>query len=236
MAEKSSFIKIDRNIINWRWYKKHATKDVFLHLLYIANYKEGNFENVKIKRGQVVSSYPKLAEQTGYTIQQVRTAIRNLKSTGEITVETTSKFSIFTIQNYNKYQTANRQNNKLSNSQSTVKQQASNSQSTTIKESKEVKNSSSTTTTPKIPTFTEVENHYKEKAYTFDCCRFYEYYSDRKWKMKDSWQQVMAEWQRTEREKEQETTQSNGGYGNIKNQMTDEELREIRRLKAEGLL
>lgn len=236
MAEKSTFVKIDRNIINWRWYKNPVTKNVFMHLLYTANFKENSFENVKIKRGQTVSSYPKIAAQTGHTIQQVRTAIRNLKSTGEITVETTSKFSIFTIQNYNKYQTANRQNNRPSNSQSTGKQQAFNSQSTTIKESKEVKNSSSTTTTPKNPTFAEVETHYKEKGYTFDCRRFYEYYSDRKWKMKDTWQQVMAEWQRTERAKEQEAVQRNGGYGNIKNQMSEDDLKEIRRLKAEGLL
>ena len=85
----------------------------------------------EIPRGSFVTSYPQLSKETGLTVQQVRTAIFHLKSTGEITVKTTSKFSIITVNKYISYQSPNRR----SNSQSTGNQQSSNSQSTTIEHS-----------------------------------------------------------------------------------------------------
>ena len=69
------------------------------------------------------------------SVQNVRTAIRHLKQTGEIEMKSFRDFSIVTIVNYDRYQA----DNSLDNSQLTVCQQAANRQITTIEESKKAR-------------------------------------------------------------------------------------------------
>ena len=134
------WIKIYRQITKWEWYKNYVVKDVFLHLLLLANHDEQMWEGVSIQRGQVVTSYSKLADALGFTVQQVRTAINKLKSTQEIAYKSTSKYSLITIKKYNDYQETffetNKAINTISNNQSTSNQQAINKQSTTNKNDK----------------------------------------------------------------------------------------------------
>ena len=131
----SGYVKIHRKITEWEWYSNPVTRAVFLHLLFKANWKDGRFMGVDIPRGSLATSLPSLSEETGYTIQQVRTALSHLKSTGEITDKAYSKFRVVEIKNYSMYQDDNSQDN----SQSTGNQQAANRQSTAIEEKKESK-------------------------------------------------------------------------------------------------
>ena len=133
---EESFIKLFRKISEWRWYKEGATKDVFIHLLINAKYRETQYMDIIIHRGQLTTTYRKLAEETGLTLQQVRTAIARLKSTQEITCISHGKFSLITVNNYDRYQTSNTE----SNISVTRQQHANNSQLTTTKENKELKN------------------------------------------------------------------------------------------------
>lgn len=123
MAEKSTFIKIDRNIMRWRWYTDANTLLVFLHLIINANVTDHDFENITVHRGQLVASYPSLANSLNLSIQQVRTALGHLKSTGEITVKRHPKYSLITVVSYDLYQS-------VPTVKSTGKQQSANSQST----------------------------------------------------------------------------------------------------------
>ena len=131
----NGYIKLHRKMLQWEWYNDITTFRVFMHCLLMANWKDGRFMSYDIPRGSFATSYPQLAKQTKLSIQNVRTAIYRLKSTGELTVRKTPKFSIITVVNYCEYQDDNR----LSNSQLTVNQQAPNSQLTTIEEYKESK-------------------------------------------------------------------------------------------------
>ena len=131
MLEKG-FVKIDRKITSWRWYQDNNTFRVFFHLIITANYEDREFETLTIKRGQKVTSYTSLADETGLSVQNVRTAINHLKSTGEITVNSHAKFSIITIKNYNQYQ----EDNRLINNQLTGCQQAANNNERKIKKDK----------------------------------------------------------------------------------------------------
>ena len=45
-----------------------------------------------------------LSEQTGLSERQIRTALDHLKSTGEVTIKATNKYSLITIVNYGKFQ------------------------------------------------------------------------------------------------------------------------------------
>lgn len=135
-SEDLGYVKIHRKILEWGWYKDINTFRLFIHILLKANWKDGKFKGTTVPRGSFVSSYPHLAEECGLTINELRSALKHLKSTGEVTVRTNNKYSIFTVNNYCKYQDDNRQDD----SQSTGGAQSINSLLTTIKEKKEGKN------------------------------------------------------------------------------------------------
>ena len=127
MAEKSTFIMLDRNILNWRWYKNPNTMRMFIHLLLKANVKDHKLYDYTIRRGQAVVSIESLAENLGITSSQVRTALGHLKKTGEITSESTNQFQIITIVNYSLYQ-SNLANNFAGKSQANRNQVTGKSQ------------------------------------------------------------------------------------------------------------
>lgn len=101
------YIKLDQKILSWGWYKNVNTFKLFLHLLLKANCEDIKIQGIEIPRGSFISSYQTLASETGLTVQNVRTALNNLKSTGELIIDPHSTFSIFTLKNYGDYQTYN---------------------------------------------------------------------------------------------------------------------------------
>ena len=107
MNSLSGFIKLHRKLVAWGWYQDSVVKDVFLHLLLTANFKTMQWKNITLQEGQVVVGSQKLADELGFSRQQVRTALKKLSTTNEITVEPYSKFSIITIVNWRDYQSEN---------------------------------------------------------------------------------------------------------------------------------
>ena len=139
----TEYIKLFRKMLNWEWYTDVNTKVLFLHCLLKANWKDGSWHGHAYKRGQFITSLKSLAKETGLTIQQVRTALDHLKSTGELTSTEYPKFRVITVVSYDLFQSTNKQiNNKLT-SKSTGNQQATNKVATTdirtYKNNKEVK-------------------------------------------------------------------------------------------------
>lgn len=128
----SNYIKIDRKILEWEWWGDINTSRLFLYMLLKANWKAGKFQGKGIPRGSFVSSLPKLSEETGLTIREVRTAISHLKSTGEVTVKSFNKYSIFTVKNYCQYQSSDMQNDR----QATGNRHSNDILTTTIEERK----------------------------------------------------------------------------------------------------
>lgn len=131
----AEFIKLNRKILDWQWYSEPCTRDVFIHCLLMANWCDGEWHGYRYKRGQLITSLPSLSLTVGFSIQRIRTALKNLKSTGEITDWHDNKVRIITIVNYDKYQSDNRQANR----RATGNQQATNRQSTSDKEDKKYK-------------------------------------------------------------------------------------------------
>lgn len=131
-----SWVKLYSKFKHWHWYKNQNIKSLFIHCLLSANWKDGKFENVDIPRGSFVTSLSKLSEELGLSLQEIRTALRWLKSTQELTIKHCPKFSIITINNYEKYQ----ETNTILNSRLTQYQQALNTVLTTIEEYKNIDN------------------------------------------------------------------------------------------------
>ena len=127
---ENGFVKFDRKIANWRWYHDVNTFKLFFHLIITANYEPKPFENITVQRGQRIASYGTLAEETGLSVRNVRTAIRRLILTGEVTSKSTNKYSVFTIVNYDLYQDNRQTNRQTSDKQPTSNRQTSDKQPT----------------------------------------------------------------------------------------------------------
>lgn len=137
------WVKFHRRISQWEWYTDGNTFRVFFHLILMANHKPKKWRGVDIKRGQLVTSYRKLALALDLSTQQIRTALDKLEP-GEITRTATNKYTLINVENYDFYQDKEGESNKQSNRPATNEQQTnnnhSNKQITTNKNDKKLKN------------------------------------------------------------------------------------------------
>jgi hypothetical protein len=104
MNRTGGFITLQRQIKEWEWYHNANTFCLFVHLLLMANFEDGRFEGIDVKRGQLVTSLSSLVKETGQSLQQVRTALDHLISTGEITSTAYPHYRLISIVNYGLYQ------------------------------------------------------------------------------------------------------------------------------------
>jgi len=103
---EGGYIKLYRKFTKWEWYDDLNTCRVFLHLLLTVNYEKMSWRGITVEAGQRICSISKLAEETKLSIQAVRTAISHLQLTNEVTSESTTQYTVFTVINWKKYQEA----------------------------------------------------------------------------------------------------------------------------------
>lgn len=101
------WITLHRKFLTWEWFDKPEMVQLFIWLLLNANYADKKWQGQVIKRGQILTTTPKIMEALRLTERQTRTCISRLKSTGEVSVKTTNRFTIITICNYDRYQNDN---------------------------------------------------------------------------------------------------------------------------------
>lgn len=101
---QTGYIQIYRQLTEWGWYKDIPTCKLWLHILLRANFKESQYMGSEIPRGAFVTSLQGLADESGLTLKQVRTALGKLKKTGEITVESNRHYTVITVSRYDEYQ------------------------------------------------------------------------------------------------------------------------------------
>lgn len=78
------------------------------------DYFDGD-HNIKLKPGQFITSYERLAKTLGVSVQTSRSTIKRLKSSGFLTSKSTNKYTIYQVQNWSKWQDDNKQPNKQPN-------------------------------------------------------------------------------------------------------------------------
>jgi hypothetical protein len=136
----NTWIKIYRGMLDWEWFSISEMVHLFIYLLLKANIEDKNWRGIEVKRGQLITSVATINNETHLSEQTIRTCLKRLISTNEITSKTTNKYTLITICNYEGYQEKkeeiNKQTNEQSNNQVTNKQQTSNKQLTTTKEYK----------------------------------------------------------------------------------------------------
>lgn len=127
------FITLHRKIVDWEWYSDTNVFRIFTHLILTANWEPKKWKGVPVKRGQKITSIQHMAEETGLTEQSVRTAIKKLKLTGELTTEATNRYTLVTLINYDFYQDKEKQSTNKITSNLTNEEQTTNKQLTTTK-------------------------------------------------------------------------------------------------------
>lgn len=191
ISQISGFVKLHRRLLNWEWYSDLPVRVLFLHCLLKANFKDTKWKGQVIKAGQFITSIASLSRETALSQQQIRTAILKLKSTGELTNRATSRYSIITVNNWNKWQTEQQ-----------AEQQSSNKQITTDEEYKEYKNIYRGTKLFQKPTIEEIKKYCLERNNSINPIQFFNYYESKGWligknQMKD-WKACIRTWEQNQ--------------------------------------
>jgi hypothetical protein len=107
-----------------------------LHLLLTANFKINRWQGIDILPGQLVTGRKALAKELKLSEREIRTSLTKLKTTSEIAIKTTNKFSIITICKWEDYQDTKSTERPA---ERPATGPASDQQTTTLKEGKERK-------------------------------------------------------------------------------------------------
>lgn len=130
---QDGWIKLHRKFVNWEWIDDTKTLWVFIKCLMLANFEDKKWHGIELKRGSFVTSYENLSsKKAGVSVRGVRTALNHLKTTGELTIKTTNKYTVISINNYDLYQSDDKQ--------TALNRQATDRQPTTTKEYKNIRN------------------------------------------------------------------------------------------------
>lgn len=121
------WVKLHRQILRNPIFQNDKLFRVFVYLLLSARHTDGEQligdTIVPLKAGQWATGRIAISRDTGLTQQNVRTAINKLEKLNILTIKPTTKFSVFSIVNWEKYQQDNQQvtsNQPTSNQQVTT--------------------------------------------------------------------------------------------------------------------
>ena len=201
--QQNGYIILQRSFLGFRWFKSPTVCHLFQYFLLRANFQDCQFNDKVIKRGQLVTCHSIIAAETGLTLQQTRTAIKKLSSTGDIRVSSSNRYSVVTVCKYDSWLEVQQSNN----NPITNEQQLYNNNNKVNKVNKEEANASSTRTRAREtrekrfvkPTIEELRAYISEKGYTFSAEKFIAHYDSNGWMvgrtpMKD-WKAACRNWQ-----------------------------------------
>lgn len=173
----TGFVIIHRSILDWEWYQSPSVSRLFFHLILKVNYTDKKWQGMLVKRGQLITSYKHLSVDLNLSIQMIRTAIQKLQEGNYIKVESTNRFTLITLINYDKNQSISSEHNKQNANQKTIKKQMYNNQVTTTKQSKkEMKINNKTIEERRLIFKNEVFAHSQIKPKILES--FYNYWSE----------------------------------------------------------
>jgi hypothetical protein len=194
----SGWITIHRKLLDWEWFDDSNTLHVFIYCLLRSNHKLNMWRGNKIHPGQFITSQKHISEATGLSVRKVRTSLDKLKLTGELTVKTTSKFSIISITNWISHQAVDTQKaSKASLKRQTNDRQATTNNNDNNVNNKDKKGKNSRFTPPDINQVSEYLN--ERGASHIDGQQFIDHHQTRGWimsnrqKMKD-WKAAVRTW------------------------------------------
>jgi len=127
----NGWVKLHRSMLNWEWFDNPKMAHFFTYCILKASHNDYRWRGKKLDAGQFPMGLNTASAETGLSVRSIRTCINKLKSTNELTIETSPQGSIITLLNWNKYQTET--------NEPTINRQSNDNQTTTTKKVKKVK-------------------------------------------------------------------------------------------------
>lgn len=159
-----NWIKLHRKTIKWEWFTDVNTSHLFFYCIIRANHENAKWRGIDIPRGAFITSLSTLSLETGLSIQSIRTSLKKLESTNELTSESTNNYRLISVVNYKNYQGSN----KPANKQLTNDQQSANKLLTTDKNEKKNKNEKNNTYTESFESFWKLYGSIGNKNKAFE--------------------------------------------------------------------
>jgi len=107
--ETGNWIKLNRALLKWEWYDDHHATRLFIHILLKAAHSPNKWHGIVVEPGSCITGRKALAKETGLSERNIRTSLKHLKSTNEVTIKSTSQYSIISVVNWEKWQTGGQQ-------------------------------------------------------------------------------------------------------------------------------
>lgn len=111
------WVKIYESILNSRYSHKPEYLATMLRCIIRANIKPSSWEDIQLERGQFVISIRNFAYEVGITPRSVRTVLKNLQNCNFLRAETTHRYTIITVCDYDTYQGLKNQSDTVSTQQ-----------------------------------------------------------------------------------------------------------------------
>lgn len=95
------YIKICTSLIReWHWFSNPNVFNLYIHCRLLLNHNATNWKGIEIPANSFITSYENLALKTGMSISKVRTALKNLSETCDITCKSTNRNTLITVLNF----------------------------------------------------------------------------------------------------------------------------------------
>ena len=122
---QNGYVKIYRSALDTGWLKNHRLWAFWSYCLLKASYVERavkiGFQEIDLQPGQFIFGRKIAAQELGMSENQIRTCIDSLKTTNNITIKTTNKYSIVTVMNWGLHQNGDYQNHHQNHQPVTIK-------------------------------------------------------------------------------------------------------------------
>jgi hypothetical protein len=100
----SGWIKLHRSLKDWEWYDDHNTTRLLIHLLLTVNIKDKKWKGITVKAGSRVTSFSKLAQETGLSVKQIRNSLLKLENSKEVARQRANEGQAITLIKWAKLQ------------------------------------------------------------------------------------------------------------------------------------
>lgn len=100
----NGFVKIHRSLLQWEWHDLPVMTSLFVHLILMANWKDGKYHGTDVPRGSFLTSTAKLAKVVGCNESTIKRGLKRLQETGEIYVKTSNAGTHIFVHNYAVFQ------------------------------------------------------------------------------------------------------------------------------------
>jgi hypothetical protein len=99
LVASSGFVIFNKKSKDWMWYSSNTHLAIYLKLMIEVNYEDRKWQNLTIKKNQILTSIEHLSLLLSTPKTTLKRILKDFEESGDITVETTNKYTLITLNN-----------------------------------------------------------------------------------------------------------------------------------------